>query len=181
MKITALISRVTEQYKASEALVLPVEAQAARLAPIMRAWVKAADMPLSLKLPEGFMPSYCRNSVPGSSPTYSADAVGRCSSVCPSPIVTTISAGANGQQLVKPPHAAKRERLVPPRPFAFKPLEFGGGLQAVPVVDDVQQLTTIARHAHFVHSVRRPAVGRNAPLEGEIGFGSDTHWTIRNT
>ena len=33
MKITAFISRVTEQYRASEALVLPVEAQAARLAP----------------------------------------------------------------------------------------------------------------------------------------------------
>ena len=45
---------------ASEALVLPVEAQAARLAPIARACVNAADMPLSLKLPEGFSPSYCR-------------------------------------------------------------------------------------------------------------------------
>ena len=59
MKITALINRVTAQYKASEALVLPVEAQAARLAPIERACVNAADMPLSLKLPEGFIPSYC--------------------------------------------------------------------------------------------------------------------------
>ena len=51
---------MTEQYRASEALVLPVEAQAARLAPIVRAWVNAADMPLSLKLPEGFIPSYCK-------------------------------------------------------------------------------------------------------------------------
>ncbi len=56
------ISRVTAQYKANEALVFPVDAQAARLAPTIRAWVNAADMPLSLKLPEGFMPSYCRNS-----------------------------------------------------------------------------------------------------------------------
>ena len=56
----AFINLVTAQYRASEALVLPVEAQAARLAPIMRACVKAADMPLSLKLPDGFMPSYCR-------------------------------------------------------------------------------------------------------------------------
>jgi len=60
MKITARINRVTEQYTASEALVLPVEAQAARVAPTVRAWVKAADMPLSLKLPEGFIPSYCK-------------------------------------------------------------------------------------------------------------------------
>jgi hypothetical protein len=35
MKITAFISLVTEQYKASEALVFPVDAQAARLAPIV--------------------------------------------------------------------------------------------------------------------------------------------------
>jgi hypothetical protein len=41
--------------------VLPVDAQAARFAPIMWACVKAADMPLSLKLPEGFIPSYCKS------------------------------------------------------------------------------------------------------------------------
>ena len=69
MKITARIRRVAEQYKASEALVLPVDAQAARVAPTNRAWLKAADMPLSLKLPEGFMPSYCRNNRPGVLPT----------------------------------------------------------------------------------------------------------------
>ena len=46
--------------------------QAARRAPTMRAWVNAAVMPLSLKLPEGFMPSYCRNSRPAFSPTYGA-------------------------------------------------------------------------------------------------------------
>ena len=72
MKITARISRVTEQYKASDALVLPVEAHAARDAPTNRAWLKAADMPLSLKLPEGFMPSYCRNNLPGVLPTLAS-------------------------------------------------------------------------------------------------------------
>ena len=64
MKMMARISPVAEQNTASEALVLPVEAQAARRAPTMRAWVKAAVMPLSLKLPEGFMPSYCKNNRP---------------------------------------------------------------------------------------------------------------------
>ena len=59
---------MTEQYSASDALVLPVEAQAALVAPMHRAWVKAADMPLSLKLPEGFIPSYCRNNRPGFMP-----------------------------------------------------------------------------------------------------------------
>ena len=59
------------------ALVLPVLAQAARPAPTMRAWVKAAVMPLSLKLPEGFIPSYCRNSRPGVHADVLADRVGR--------------------------------------------------------------------------------------------------------
>ena len=96
MKITAFISRVTAQYKASEALVLPVEAQAARLAPIMWACVNAADMPLSLKLPEGFIPSYCSNSRPGSRPTYLATPAEGCSSVWPSPIGDHLLGGANG-------------------------------------------------------------------------------------
>ena len=69
MKMTAFISPVAEQKTASEALVLPVLAQAARRAPIMRAWVNAAVMPLSLKLPDGFSPSYCRNSRPAFRPT----------------------------------------------------------------------------------------------------------------
>ncbi len=60
----ARIKPVTEQKTASEALVLPVLAQAARLTPTIRACVNAAVMPLSLKLPDGFMPSYCRKSRP---------------------------------------------------------------------------------------------------------------------
>ena len=56
---------------------LPVEAQAARRAPIMWACVKAAVMPLSLKLPDGFRPSYCRNMPPGLQADVAADAVGR--------------------------------------------------------------------------------------------------------
>ncbi len=81
MKITAFISRVTAEYMANEALVLPVEAQAAREAPVSRACVKAADMPLSLKLPEGFMPSYCRCSRPGFKPTYAPTPSDCCSNV----------------------------------------------------------------------------------------------------
>src|SRR6185312_4741357 len=96
MKMTAFINLVTEQYRASEALVLPVDAQAARAAPIMWAWVKAADMPLSLKLPDGFIPSYCKNSRPGSKPTYFPTALAGWSRVCPSPMLTTFSAGAKG-------------------------------------------------------------------------------------
>ena len=66
----------------------PVDAQAAREAPTNRACVKAADIPLSLKLPEGFIPSYCRNRRPGSRPAYWDTPSEGSSSVCPSPTVT---------------------------------------------------------------------------------------------
>src|SRR3954453_11251381 len=98
MKITACISLLTPQYRASEALVLPVEAHAARFAPVICAWVNAAVMPLSLKLPEGFIPSYCRNKLFGCTPTYRATPSDEWSSVCPSPIVTILFGGANGNR-----------------------------------------------------------------------------------
>src|SRR5437899_12126502 len=96
MKMIARISPVAEQKTASEALVLPVEAQAARRAPTMRAWVNAAVMPLSLKLPEGFMPSYCKYRQPGFVPTNLATLSACCKIVCPSPMVMILSGGAKG-------------------------------------------------------------------------------------
>src|SRR5262245_24743080 len=96
MKMIARISPVAEQNTASEALVLPVLAHAARRAPTMRAWVNAAVMPLSLKLPDGFIPSYCRNRQPGFMPAYFATLSAFCRIVCPSPMVMILSGGANG-------------------------------------------------------------------------------------
>src|SRR5579872_2028061 len=102
MKITARIEPLdvcvppAAQYTARLALVLPVLAQAARLAPTIRAWVNAAVMPLSLKEPEGFSPSYCRNNLPELRPTKAATASARWQSVWPSPMVMMRSSGANG-------------------------------------------------------------------------------------
>jgi len=70
-----------------DADVLPVDAQATRFAPTIRAWLNAADMPLSLNDPEGFRPSYCRNTAEGSAPTYSATARLGSRMVWPSPMV----------------------------------------------------------------------------------------------
>ena len=53
---------------ASDALVFPVDAQAVIFAPTILAWVEAAVMPLSLKLPDGLNPSYCKNKLPVSMP-----------------------------------------------------------------------------------------------------------------
>ena len=73
---------------ASDALVLPVDAQATRVAPTICAWVNAAAMPLSLNDPDGFRPSYCRNNLPGVRPTFGASSRASCRLVRPSPIVT---------------------------------------------------------------------------------------------
>src|SRR6185312_15765500 len=80
------------------ALVFPVLAQAARRAPTVRACVNAAVMPLSLKLPDGFIPSYWRYRPPGFSPTYAATPSDRWQRVWPSPMVMILSAGANGNR-----------------------------------------------------------------------------------
>ena len=56
---------------------LPVEAQATTLAPIMRACVKPAAIPLSLNEPEGLNPSYCRKNRSSSKPKAPASASAR--------------------------------------------------------------------------------------------------------
>ena len=105
---------------ASDALVLPVEAQAARLAPINRACVKAADMPLSLKLPEGFIPSYCRYSRPGFKPHVLGDRVGLLQQRLPFADGDDLVRRGERQQLVESPDAAEVQRIRPPRPLRLE-------------------------------------------------------------
>ena len=160
MKITAFINRVTAQYKASEALVLPVEAQAARLAPIMRACVNAADMPLSLKLPEGFIPSYCRNSRPASRPTYLATPVGGLQQRLPFAdgddlfaAGRTAAARETARRREKHSGSSRRDHL------ASKNFQESGGRSAVPIVAHVQQIAAIAGDPRLVEAVGGPAAG----------------------
>ena len=145
---------------------LPVLAQAARRAPTMRACVNAAVMPLSLKLPDGFIPSYCRQSVPGFMPTYCGHGVGRWQSVCPSPIVMMRSSGANGN--------SSRNRQTPEKSsgsMAVGPLrlEIGERLrhrQPVPVVGDVEQPAALRALERGVAEVGRAAAIRpDTPLK----------------
>ena len=121
MKITAFISRVTEQYRASEALVLPVEAQAARLAPIDAGVGEGGRHAVVFEAARGIHPLVLQITAGrAATPTYLATPVEGCSSVCPSPIVTILLGRGERQQLVKPPHAAEAERLVAPRPFLLE-------------------------------------------------------------
>src|SRR5579864_4370644 len=127
MKITARRRPVAEQKTASDALVLPVLAQAARRAPTRRACVNAAVMPLSLKLPDGFMPSYCKNNRPGLIPAYEATVSARCRIVWPSPIVSTCSGGANGSNSRKRQTPLKQSGSVRLDHLAAKSFsDFGG-------------------------------------------------------
>src|SRR5438045_1058811 len=59
------------------ALVLPVLAQAARVAPTLRARVNTAVIPLSLNDPLGRIPPYRRTGQPGSSPAAAATGAAR--------------------------------------------------------------------------------------------------------
>ena len=86
----------------------------------MRAWVNAAVMPLSLKLPEGFIPSYCRNKLPGFMPTILRDAVRRLQQRLPFADGHDLVGRGERQQLAEPPDAAEAQRLVPPRPLFFE-------------------------------------------------------------
>ena len=153
---------------------LPVEAQAARRAPIMWAWVKAAVMPLSLKLPEGFMPSYCRYMLPGLQADVAADAIGLVQQRLPFADGDDLLGGGEGKQLAEPPHAAEAERVVAAAPFLFEGGKRLGNLRRVPVVDHVEQpAALVAAGAHFADVVRRGAAGLDAALVGQIGLGFD--------
>ena len=153
-----LISWDTAQYIANEALVLPVDAQAAFVAPIVRACVNAADMPLSLKLPEGFIPSYCRKSWPSRRSTNCATRSACCRSVWPSPTVTTCFCRSERQQFVKPPYTAETKRRMPAAPFLFEISQRFGRLGSIPVVGHIQQFAAIgARDQRLIDAERRAA------------------------
>ena len=171
--MTAFISRVAAQYMASDALVLPVEAQAARLAPIARACVNAAVMPLSLKLPEGFMPFVLQVQPAGFEADVLADARRLCCrSVCPSPIVTTESGVANGSSSWKRQMPLKRSGSLRRRPHFLEIPQRLGRAGLVPVVGHVEQVAALGAGGPHLLRAARVAAGRaDAPLKGKIGQG----------
>src|SRR5262245_34584342 len=162
MKMMARIKPVAEQYTASEALVLPVLAHAARRAATTRACVNAADMPLSLKLPEGFIPSYCRNRQPGLMPAYAATESARCRIVWPSPIVMIRSGGANGRRSWKRHTPLKQSGSVRWDHFAsicFS--DFGGAKRS-------QSYATSSKPPHFGQRNEVSSTAAVAPQWGWI-------------
>ena len=93
----------------------------------MRACVKAAVMPLSLKLPEGFMPSYCRNSRPGFESDVAGDGVGLLQDRLPLADGQHLFGRGERQQFAETPDAAEVERIGALGPFASKSRSDRGG------------------------------------------------------
>ena len=146
---------------------LPVEAQAARVAPTNRACVKAADMPLSLKLPEGFIPSYWRNNRPGCDADVPGHAFGAVQQRLAFAHGDALLDGREGQQVVEPPYAAETMRIAAARPFLFELAQRLWHAEPIPVVRHVQQSAALgAGHEDLVDGVGRPAGARNTLLEG---------------
>ena len=75
-----------------------------------------------------------------SRPTYWPTLSAAWSSVCPSPMVTTISGGANGSSSRNRQTPEKFERVVPVGPLGLELAQAARDGQAVPVVDDVEQV-----------------------------------------
>ena len=125
MKMTAFIGAmpaalVAEQKTARLALVLPVLAQAARRAPTMRAWVNAAVMPLSLKLPEGFMPLVLQEQVAGVHADVAGERVGPLEDRLALADGHDLLGRGVGQQFAEAPHAAEAERVGAARPLRLE-------------------------------------------------------------
>ncbi len=162
---------------------LPVEAQAARLAPIDAGVREGGRHAVVFEAARGVHSLVLQVQLAGLQADVLAHAGGRLAAAFgPSPMVTTCSRRGEGQQLVEPPHAAEAERIVAAGPFCLEKIERAGRPEAVPVVDHVEQAAAhFAGDAHFVDAVGRAARRRDAPLEGNIGHGGDANgwWLLR--
>ncbi len=155
---------------ASEALVLPVDAQAAVLAPTIRACVAAAVMPLSLKLPGGIQPLVLQKQATRVHADVAADAVGRLQNRLPLADGDDFLGRGERQQLAEPPDAAHVERVAAIGPAGLEVAERRGHGNAVPVVADVEQAATgVAGDADLVDGVVPAAVRGDADLAGKLG------------
>ena len=173
MKITAFISRVTEQYRASEALVLPVEAQAARLGADRVGVREGGRHAVVFEAARGVQALVLQEQPAGLEAHVLADAGRRLQQGLP--LADRDDLLAPGRRAAARETATRRsERIVAARPLGLEKVERSGRTQAVPVVDHVQQAAArLAGHAHLVNPVGRAARRRNASLKSDIGSGGD--------
>ena len=160
---------MTAEYIASEALVLPVEAQAARFAPMDRACVKAADMPLSLKLPGRIHALVLQEQRPGFQPHVGCDRVGLLEQGLSLADGDHVLRAGEWQQFVKPPDTAKPQRLIALLPPAFQVPQPPRYFYPAPVIRDVQQIPAERTgDMNFANAEGAAAVGGDALLERDF-------------
>ena len=172
MKITARISRVTEQYSASEALVLPVEAQSGPFGADRVRVGKGGGHAVVFEAARGVQALVLQKQVAVAYAGVAGHAAGGLQQCLTFAHGDDRLAPGKRQQFVEPPDAAQRQRLVAARPLAFEERQRLGRLRSVPIVDDVQQAAAgLAGHARFVHAVGGSARGNDATLEGDVSQG----------
>ena len=106
----------------------------------MRACVNAAVMPLSLKLPEGFMPSYWSQQAGGIEADVAADLIGGLEEGLAFADGDDQFGGSEGEEFAETPDAGEVEGVGAVRPLGLELVEAAGDGEAVPVVDNVDQI-----------------------------------------
>ncbi len=120
MKITARIRRVAEQYRASEALVLPVDAQAARVAPTKSGVAEGRRHAVVFETARRVHAFVLQEQSAGRAADVSGHAFGRVQQRLAFAHGDALLKGNKGQQFVEPPDAAETMRIGAPGPFFFE-------------------------------------------------------------
>ena len=97
-------------------------------------------MPLSLKLPDGFMPFVLQMQLAAAEADELGHGRGVLQQRLPFADGDHLLGRGERQQLAKPPDAAEAERVEPPRPLRLEGGERLRNRQAVPVVGHVEQV-----------------------------------------
>ena len=111
---------------------LPVLAQAARVALVMRACVNAAVMPLSLKLPRRVHPFVLQEQLAGLEAGVGRDRVGTLAERLPLADRQDAVVGREGEEFAEPPDAGEIERVGAVRPTCSRSAPATSGRAAGP-------------------------------------------------
>ena len=144
---------------------MPVEAHAARVAPTNRAWVKAAVMQLSLKLPRGIHPLVLQEQPSRLHARKPADGVRGVQQRLAFADGDALIDRHERQQVVEPPDAAEAVRQMALGPFFFRSRPICRARGACPNRTGHPAGFTLAASDHgLVNRVGSAASGRDALL-----------------
>ena len=153
---------------------MPVEAQATRRAPTMRAWVKAAVMPLSLKEPEGVHAFVLEIELSGPHAELAAEAGGVLQEGLAFADGADHGVGGEGEEVAEAPDAGVIEREAAMLPALFEIAQRFGDGGFGPVILDIEQVAALGAGGEGLHDIiRGAAVDVGALLESDCLHGCD--------